>query len=65
MGTPVRRDDAIYKTVAQISAETNINRKKVVKLAEEAEAAVRIGRMIRINATKLYSYLDNKCKRRL
>ncbi len=58
----VRNDDAIYKTVDQVMKEANFSRYFTMKVAEEADALIRIGRVIRINTTKLYSYLEDKYK---
>ena len=58
MNTPDRNDEAMYRTVEQISKDTNINRKKIVKLAEKSNSMIRIGRMIRIRADKFYEYLE-------
>ena len=60
MNTPVRNDEAVYRTVAQMSKETNICRKKLIKLAERANALIRIDRMLRIRADKFYEYFDNQ-----
>lgn len=60
MNTPVRNDESVYRTVAQMSKETNICRKKLIKLAERADALIRIDRMLRIRADKFYEYFDNQ-----
>ena len=54
MNKPVRYEDATYKTVDQVIADTNLCRRKVIQLVEEAGALIRIDRLIRINATKIY-----------
>lgn len=58
----IRNDDAIYKTVEQVMKETNICRRSLLKLASEADSLIRIGRIIRINTTKLYEYLEKEYK---
>lgn len=63
MNTPVRYEDAVYKTVDQMCKETNISRKKMVKLAERANALIRIDRMLRIRADKFYEYFESGEKR--
>lgn len=58
----IRNDDAIYKTVEQVMKETNICRRSLLKLASEADSLIRIGRIIRINTTKFYEYLEKEYK---
>ncbi len=58
MNKPVRNSEAIYKTVDQIMMETNLCRGNVRNIAEEANAIVRYGRTVRINAKKFYEYFE-------
>jgi hypothetical protein len=60
MNTPNRNDEAVYRTVDQMMKETNLCRRKVMKLSEEAGAVIRIGRLIRIRADKFFGYVDSK-----
>lgn len=60
MNTPNRNDEAVYRTVDQMMKETNLCRRKVIKLSEEAGAIIRIGRLIRIRADKFFEYVDSK-----
>lgn len=58
MNKPDRNDDAKYLTVPQVMSKTNLCRGNVLRLAEEADAILRIGRAVRINAEKLYKYIE-------
>lgn len=62
MNKPVRNDEALYRTVDQVMKELNLCRSKVVQIAEEADALIRIGRAVRINTVKLYEYLEETYK---
>lgn len=59
---PVRNDDALYRTVDQVMKETNLCRQTVMRIAEEAESVLRIGRSVRINTVKLYDYMEKEYK---
>lgn len=59
MNKPNRSSDALYKTIDQVMQETNLCRKTVRTLAEEAGAIIKIGRSLRINVKKLYEHIDN------
>lgn len=59
---PVRNDDALYRTVDQVIKETNLCRQTVMRIAEEAESVLRIGRSVRINTVKLYDYMEKEYK---
>ena len=58
MNKPERNSDGRYKTIDYVMKETNLCRSNVIKLATEANALIRIGRAVRINAEKLYTYID-------
>ena len=60
MNKPNRNDEALYRTVEQIAKETNLCKGKVRELAKEAESIIRIGRAVRINASKFYEYLERE-----
>ena len=58
MNKPVRHEQALYRTIDQIMRETNLCRGTVVKIAEDADSVLRIGRAVRINAEKFYKYFE-------
>lgn len=58
MNKPVRHEQALYRTIDQIMSETNLCRGTVMKIAEDADAVLRIGRAVRINAEKFYKYFE-------
>lgn len=58
MNKPVRHEEALYKTVDQMIKATNLCRSNVMKIANEAEAVIRIGRAVRINSAKFFKYMD-------
>ena len=60
MNKPVRNDEGRYLTVKQMMAQSNLCRSKVMKMAEEAGAILRIGRLIRINYEKFFEYTDRE-----
>ena len=49
--------NAVFRTIQGIKAETNLSRKLIMQIAEEAGAIVRYGRVIRIDAERFYEYL--------
>ena len=46
--------NATLRTVQGIRAETNLSRKLILQIAQEADALVRYGRVIRIDAARFY-----------
>lgn len=60
MNKPERNSNGKYKTVDLVMKDTNLCRSNVIKLATEANALIRIGRAVRINAEKLYAYIDRE-----
>ncbi|SNU04656.1 hypothetical protein SAMN06297422_101199 [Lachnospiraceae bacterium] len=62
MNKPDRNDKARYLTVPQIMSETNLCRGNVLRLAEEADALIRIGRAVRVNAERFYRYIEIEYK---
>ena len=60
MNKPVRHEEARYKTVDMIIKETNLCRSRVMTLASEADAIIRIGRAVRINSDKFFKYVDRE-----
>ena len=58
MNKPIRNEEALYKTVDQMKQATNLCRSNVMKIANEAETVIRIGRAVRINSEKFYKYMD-------
>ena len=51
-----------YLCVEKVAEELGIRRERVIKLAEKANAIMRIGRTVHINMIALYDYLDNNIK---
>lgn len=49
--------NATLRTVQGIRAETNLSRKLILQIAQEADALVRYGRVIRIDAARFFEYL--------
>ena len=62
MQKPDRNENARYLTIPQMMRETNLGRDLVNRLAEEADAVIRIGRAVRINADKFYKYVEFEYK---
>lgn len=62
MNTPNRNENARYKTIDQMMQETNMCRDSVKKIALEADALIKYGRVVRILAAKFYQYLDKEYK---
>ena len=62
MNKPNRNENAKYKTVDQIMAETNLCRGNVMKIADEAGCIVRYGRAVRIIENRFYEYLEREYK---
>ena len=60
MQTPRRNKNATLRTVTQMMADTNFCRDTVVRLAEESESIIRVGRAIRIDAAKFFEYVSRE-----
>ena len=52
---------ARYKTVDMIIKEINPFRSRVMTLASEADAIIRIGRAVRINSDKIFKHVGSFC----
>lgn len=59
---PVRYDFAKYRTVDSIIKEVNLCRGRVMEIAKDAGAIVRIGRAVRINSDVFFDYFEAKFK---
>ena len=57
-----QRDFAKYRTVDSIIKEVNLCRGRVMEIAKDAGAIVRIGRAVRINSDVFFDYFEDKFK---
>lgn len=49
--------NAPLRTVQGIKDETNLSRNLIMQIAEEANALIKYGRVVRIDAERFYKYL--------
>lgn len=52
-------EDAVFVTVEMASRITSLGRHRVRQLAEECNAARKIGKSVRINRNRLIEYIDS------
>lgn len=52
-------DDAVFITIDAACRLTNLGKNTVRKLSEEANAARKIGKSLRINRQRLLDYIDS------
>lgn len=62
MPTPNRNENADFLTIPMAMQKLNLCRSNVIKLAKEAGALLRYGKVQRINWKKLNDYFQAKCK---
>ena len=62
MNKPDRNPEGKYLTVDQVMKQTNLCRGTVVRIAKEADSIRRIGRAVRINTDRFFTYFDKEYK---
>lgn len=62
MNKPDRNPEGRYLTVEQVMNQTNLCRSTVVRIAKEADSIRRIGRAVRINADRFFTFFDKEYK---
>lgn len=62
MNAAIVNPEGHYLRVAEACSQTNWSRNTLMRIAEEANAIIRVGRTVRIDMPVLYKHIDENYK---
>nr|WP_177295757.1 DUF6462 family protein [uncultured Blautia sp.] len=62
MNAAIVNPNGRYNRVTEACSQTNWSRNTLMRVAEEANAVIRVGRTVRIDMQALYEYIDKNYK---